>query len=321
MYNNKYNNLWTNEQIEYLKNNYENKSQKKIALELGKSHTTVSKKMFELGLITTYKKRYYWSEDDTNFLKENYLSMTYRQIAIALDKSKPSVDNKAKKLGLQKVVDLNQKNYTDTEISFLKQNISKMTYKQMADSLGRTTMGIAAKCSNLGIIPEEYKKRIKLKKEQILFILENCMNYTDNDLALKFNVSETAIRDVRKKYGIKKTGNEVSGPTYIEKIVKSVLENLNIDFIYNEYIGPYKPDFFISSKKLIIEVQGDYYHCNPYLYKTGPKDDVQIKHVLRDYYKKCYFLSRGYILLEVWEHEINKDIDKVIEKIKTAVLT
>lgn len=44
-----------------------------------------------------------------------------------------------------------------------------------------------------------------------------------------------------------------------------------------------------------------------------------IKHVLRDYYKKCYYLSQGYYILELWEHDINHNPKGVIENI-TAVL-
>ena len=39
----------------------------------------------------------------------------------------------------------------------------------------------------------------------------------------------------------------------------------------------------------------------------------------QDYYKKCYYLSRGYILLEIWESEINNCPEDVKNKIKSAV--
>lgn len=68
------------------------------------------------------------------------------------------------------------------------------------------------------------------------------------------------------------------------------------------------------------EVQGDYFHCNPYIYEDGPKDEVQIKHIIRDYYKKCYFLSKGYKIIEIWELEINQNLENVKNKIKSAVI-
>lgn len=113
----------------------------------------------------------------------------------------------------------------------------------------------------------------------------------------------------------------MSGPTYIEQFVMDILDECKIDYIYNKNLGPYKPDFQIINTNIIIEVQGDYYHCNPLVYGDGPKDEIQIKHVLRDYYKKCYFLSRGYKIIEIWELDINKNPDKVkniIEQMSAA---
>ena len=46
---------------------------------------------------------------------------------------------------------------------------------------------------------------------------------------------------------------------------------------------------------------------------------IQIKHIIHDYYKKCFYLSNGYKYLEIWENEINQNPKKVKEKIKSAV--
>lgn len=314
---NKYRNPWTDEQINFLINNYRNKTQTQLAKELGKSHTTVSKKMVELGIKTAYKERHNWSEEEIEFIKSNYKKMTYKEMALLLNRPQVSVEQKARKIGIYKSLEMNCLNYSDDDIQYLKDNISKLSYQEMANHLNRTPERIRYKCFQLNIIPKE--NRMKLKQDQVMFILENYNKYTDKELAIMHQVSETAIRDVRKCYGIKKTGNEITGPTYIEKEVMNILNDLNIDYVYNKQLGKYRPDFLID--KVIIEVQGDYFHCNPYIYKDGPKDEVQIRHVIRDYYKKCYFLSRGYEIIEIWELEINQDIENVKNKIKSAVLS
>lgn len=317
-YNNKYNNNWTNEQIQYLMDNYKGKTQKELASYLKKSHTTVSKKMIELGIKTTYKERHNWNEKEIQFIKDNYMSMTYKEMALRLNRPQVSVEQKARKIGINKSEEMNITNYTKEDVDYLKSNISKLSYSEMAKTLNRTPERIRSKCFQLGIIPKE--NRTKLKKEQVFFIIENCNKYTDTELANMFQVSDQAISEVRKQYGIKKVGNEIKGPTYIEQVVMKILEELNIRYIYNKELGLYRPDFLIKDKKIIVEAQGDYFHCNPYVYKDGPKDEIQIKHVIRDYYKKCYYLSRGYELIEIWELEINQDVEKVKEKIKSAVL-
>lgn len=315
---NQFKNPWTDEQISFLKENYKDMTQTALAKQLGKSHTTVSKKMIELGIKTTYKERHNWSKEEVAFIKENYKSMTYKEMSIRLNRPQVSVEQKARKIGIQKSVEINSVNYTEEDIQYLKDNVSSKTYSEMARVLGRTPERIRNKCQQLGIIPNE--NRTKLKQEQVFFIVENYKNYTDTTLAIKFQVSETAIRNVRKKYGLKKTGNEVSGPTYIEKAVMEILDSYKVDYIFNKQCGRYKPDFLIKDKKIIIEVQGDYFHCNPYIYEDGPKDEVQIKHIIRDYYKKCYFLSKGYKIIEIWELEINQNLENVKNKIKSAVI-
>ena len=66
-------------------------------------------------------------------------------------------------------------------------------------------------------------------------------------------------------------------------------------------------------------MQGDYYHCNPRLYPDGPKNEYQIRYIINDYYKKCFYLSNGYILLELWENDIVNNFQYVQELIKESL--
>lgn len=55
-------------------------------------------------------------------------------------------------------------------------------------------------------------------------------------------------------------GGKLSTP---EKQVQDILEALSIKYIYNKALGPYNFDFYIESKNLYIEVQGEYWHTLP----------------------------------------------------------
>ena len=217
----------------------------------------------------------------------------------------------------------NEYTYTYMEKSIFKsQNKVIFNREEISKKINRSLSAIYTKVLELQLIPDEHKGHKKLKKEQILFIVENSDKFTDSEFAAKFKISISAVEDIRKKHGIIKTGNEVSGPTYIEVFVKNFLDEINIQYLFQEKIDNlYIPDcqIYTNNKKIIIEVNGDYYHCNPYIYKDGPKDEIQIKHIIRDYYKKCYYLSRGYILLDIWESEINNCPEDVKNKIKSAV--
>lgn len=313
MGNNKYNNNITEQDCEYIKKYYEQKTVKELAIDLNKSIGTIYKTIQKLGLEYKDRDGKVWTDDEISFLKNNYLTMTYVEIADYLKRSLRSVQSKASLLKLRKGI--SAKNWSKEEIEFLKENANSMGYDEIARHINRSLSAIYNRVYELQLIDDDNKNCRKLKKEQVLFIINNYNQMTDLQLAKKFGASEQAVAAVRKKYGIKKTGNEVSGPTYIESFVKNILDTSGIEYIYNEKLGNYVPDFQIKNTKIIIEVQGDYYHCNPYVYTNGPKDDLQIKHVVRDYYKKCYFLSRGYILLYIWEKDINETPEQVKEKI------
>jgi G:T-mismatch repair DNA endonuclease (very short patch repair protein) len=87
-------------------------------------------------------------------------------------------------------------------------------------------------------------------------------------------------------------------------------------------------DFLLNDIKLIIEVNGDYWHANPLLYKET--DILNYKFGIkkakdiwdRDQFKKEMAEKKGYTLIYIWETEIhdNKDnlLSFVIDKIKTS---
>jgi very-short-patch-repair endonuclease len=61
---------------------------------------------------------------------------------------------------------------------------------------------------------------------------------------------------------------------------------------------------------MIIEVDGDFWHCNPINF---PNADyiTQQKNVIRDKEKNEWAQSNGYKLLRFWENDINNNIKQV----------
>ena len=93
-----------------------------------------------------------------------------------------------------------------------------------------------------------------------------------------------------------------------------------MSYIYNQPLETVKPDFQIVGTDIIIEVQGDYWHCNPKLYSQGPKDLLQMQHVLRDYVKKCFYVSKKLNVLYIWEDDIKKRPEQVKSEILNLIL-
>lgn len=72
----------------------------------------------------------------------------------------------------------------------------------------------------------------------------------------------------------------------------------------------YRPDILIESKKIIIEYNGDYWHCNPkkykpnYYHKRIKKTAQEIW--LKDQQKSNFFKLLGYDVIVIWESDWNK---------------
>jgi len=207
--------------------------------------------------------------------------------------------------------------WTKEEDSILRSNID-LTYDQISTLLpNRTRRAIITKVSELNLLRGNGKYRRKLTEENIKFIKNNYLTYTDSELAKMFEVKPLAIANVRKKNGIKKKGTEVKGPSSIELLVRDILDNLGIKYFHDEYLlDKYRPDFYLYDYNKVIEVNGDYFHCNPSLYPNGPKDKIQLKTVKRDLLRHEWYMKNNIEVYYVWEKEINNNIDSVIDLIK-----
>lgn len=100
----------------------------------------------------------------------------------------------------------------------------------------------------------------------------------------------------------------------LENEVRKILIKLHIDFIYqkrikllnNKYVVV---DFLIPNKNIIIEVNGNYWHCNPEEYNSNYYNK-KMKKFARDIWKedsnRINNLSiLGYNVNVIWEDEIN----------------
>lgn len=105
--------------------------------------------------------------------------------------------------------------------------------------------------------------------------------------------------------------------TDIEIIVKQWLDSHNINYEYQHHLDDkYFPDFYFPDFKMVIEVQGDYWHGNPKVYKPEDLNDCQVDHIKRDRRKMGYYKSRGIKCYELWGIDIKDDIESLMRTIK-----
>lgn len=103
--------------------------------------------------------------------------------------------------------------------------------------------------------------------------------------------------------------------TYIETLVRAILISSNIKFSPQKYIVnlKFRCDFLLDNKK-VIEVNGNYWHGNPEIYTHF--DEKQKKSMANYEMKKEYYKNNDYKVLEIWETELNQNLEKVIQDIK-----
>jgi very-short-patch-repair endonuclease len=92
----------------------------------------------------------------------------------------------------------------------------------------------------------------------------------------------------------------------LELKMKQLLEKHNIHFIHNKWISDiehrYPCDFYIPSKHIVIETDGDYWHEYP--------NGLEI-----DKIRTQEMINKGYKVLRFWENQINNNIQFVEQQI------
>lgn len=108
----------------------------------------------------------------------------------------------------------------------------------------------------------------------------------------------------------------------IETKVFDILKQLHLSVQTQVKLDKYTVDFLIDDK-YIVEVYGDFWHCNPekyspsYFNRGKRKTAEQIW--MRDACRKETFESQGYKFLSLWETEINKNPQLIRKKLKQLI--
>jgi very-short-patch-repair endonuclease len=113
--------------------------------------------------------------------------------------------------------------------------------------------------------------------------------------------------------------------------VKSKLEDIFKDILFNEfgfiddihyysqyYVREIKSlyDFKIKGKNIIIEVDGDFWHCNPNSNFKIPVYETQKTNLKQDEIKNNWCIDNNFKLLRFWETDIKTKPEEVIKILK-----
>lgn len=184
---------YTNEELEYIKNNYNNMTIKELSAQINKSESSISNAIRKLGLIKQVHNK--WSEEENQYLTDNYEIKTAEEIATYLNRTTASVIAQVDRLGLTK-----QSKWSENEIIFLTKNFDKLSHKEIGKQLNRTQGAITAKCFDLGL----YKKELPWEEWELDFLKESYMEMCTSDIARLLNRTESAVSIKASRCGLKK---------------------------------------------------------------------------------------------------------------------
>jgi very-short-patch-repair endonuclease len=108
----------------------------------------------------------------------------------------------------------------------------------------------------------------------------------------------------------------------IERIVHDYLLEISENFKYSTILGYFQFDFGIKDKRILIEVDGDYWHGNPAFYNNigceGKKilNSIQLKNIKRDLDKNMFAEKNNLKIIRIWESQIKDGSFKEILKNK-----
>lgn len=140
---------FTDEDIQFLKDNYMTMTHAEMAEKLGRTKGTISTKLSELKLIK--RKESPWTDDQVSFLVNNYENMLYSDISKILGRTESNIRAKCFDLNLVK-----KDFWTDEEIQFLKTVYYDFSNPEIAEMMGRTQNSVHIKGSKLGLKKSPY---------------------------------------------------------------------------------------------------------------------------------------------------------------------
>lgn len=237
-----------------------------------------------------------WTNEKINFLKENCTKISLKEISNIIGMKYKSVHAKAKELKLTTV--LGKKEWTFAETLFIFDNYNELSISDISNILGfcQTTI-------------ENKLKRFKISKFIPVGTDQYQALFNDNPFLSKEDIEN--IRASQSKIISDYLNSKSEKSTSIELKIKQILDAASIEYISQYKISQFIADFYIPSANLIVEADGDYWHCNPKKYPNGPINESQALAIIKDKRRDEFLLSKGYNILRFWESDINDDLESV----------
>lgn len=137
------------------------------------------------------------------------------------------------------------------------------------------------------------------------------------DLPNMFGLDGKTVGRLLEYYNIPKKrkwpGYKMGKMTKPEKECADIITSLGLTYVFQKKVGKFYFDFCVNS--VLVEVHGDYWHCNPDIYPK-PINDMQRNNKKNDCEKALLANKLGYELYVIWENDLKKDKENVERKLR-----
>lgn len=325
---------WTDEEINILKKYYNTYSVDVLIKKFfpNRKIGQIIKKKSELGLAVTNRFKdgeLYWTEDKLELLFNEYPHMNTEEFYNKYFKDDMSLSGlygKINSLGIKKDEEF-VTGWTFEQDQFLKDNYRNMNYSvsDIANILGKCESSVQYRAVNVFGI---YRKDELFSEYERELIQKLYPNNRTSDFIDKFpGRTIDQLERYARRMGVKKTKDyirwvtlegtknsiETSKP---QKMINDLLDEMNIKYIGEYNCKYYLVDHYLSDYHLMIEVQGDFWHCSPLLSNKSNTSGIK-GNLIKDKRKHTYVKNKyGIEILYLWEKDINENFElckKLIE--------
>lgn len=304
-------------------------------------------------------KKIRWTEEEISYLKDNYSKYGMEYCVEKLNRTIVGIEKKVRSLNLLFRLPITDEELDKYSISQVNENLwvgyrkcfacvdeikyqsNKKFYTLRNIKKAEKNNTLCVKCKSKGEKNPFFNKKHSIEtKLQVSKSRVGKACGENNSMAKKENrdkVSAGLIREygsgrldylrLENSYRMKKThtdGKIKNTPISIaEKEIKSLLENNGYKTESQFRIRSLKYDLFLKEYNVLIEYNGDYWHCNPEKYKSDyfNKKKGMLAHELweQDKLKKELAEKNGYKLFTIWEKDYIFNKEKEINKITSKL--
>lgn len=149
---------------------------------------------------------------------------------------------------------------------------------------------------------------IKKSDEHKKKVSESQIKRYDENPELREVLSNRRVKWLKSKLSSEKSN--------LEKLFEVMLVDMSITYINQYEVKKRLFDFYIPLNNTLIEVDGDFYHCNPNSKHITPKYKCQFLSIKNDMDKNLICLNENITLLRYWEKDIKERPEWVISDLK-----